>query len=75
MPIHDWSRIQSGLFHHFHQHWSIEITRALNCGNLHNGLSALVEQRAGPKEPSHHGPCKAAVTPLKQSLAETAPIN
>ena len=50
MPIHDWSRIPSGIFHHFHQDWSIEIARTLNRGNLPNGLSALVEQRAGPKE-------------------------
>ena len=51
MPLHDWSRIPSGLFHHFHQDWSIEITRMLNRGRLPKGLSALVEQRAGPKEP------------------------
>jgi hypothetical protein len=50
MPIHDWSRIPSGLFHHFHQDWSIEITRTLNRGRLPKGLAALVEQRAGPKE-------------------------
>jgi hypothetical protein len=51
MPLHDWSRVPSGLFHHFHQHWSIEITATLNRGRLPKGLSALVEQRAGPKEP------------------------
>lgn len=51
MPIHDWSRIPSGIFHHFRQHWSIEITRALNRGMLPKGLSAMVEQRTGPKEP------------------------
>ena len=51
MPLHDWSRVPSGLFHHFHQHWSIEITTALNRGRLPKGLAALVEQRAGPKEP------------------------
>ena len=51
MPIHDWSRIPFGLFHHFHQDWSIEITRTLNRGRLPKGLSALVEQRAGSKEP------------------------
>ncbi len=50
MPLHDWSRIPAGLFHHFHQDWSIEITRQLNRGRLPKGLSALVEQRAGPKE-------------------------
>ena len=45
MPIHDWARIPSGLFHDFHQTWSIEITNRLNRGLLPEGLSALVEQR------------------------------
>ena len=51
MPIHDWTRVPAGLFHHFHQDWSIEIARELNRGRLPRGLSALVEQRAGPLEP------------------------
>jgi hypothetical protein len=50
MPIHDWTRVPAGLFHHFHQDWSIEIARTLNRGKLPKGVSALVEQRAGPKE-------------------------
>src|SRR5262245_30147220 len=51
MPLHDWTRVPSGLFHDFHQTWSIQIKVALNSGILPKGLSALVEQRAGPKEP------------------------
>jgi Protein of unknown function (DUF4058) len=47
MPIHDWTRVPSGLFHHFHQDWSIEIARALNRGPLPKGFAALVEQRYG----------------------------
>jgi Protein of unknown function (DUF4058) len=50
MPIHDWSRVPAGLFHHFHQDWSIEIARTLNRGRLPKGLSALVEQRSGPDQ-------------------------
>ena len=50
MPIHDWTRVPPGLFHHFHQDWSIEIARDLNRGRLPRGLSALVEQRSGPVE-------------------------
>jgi hypothetical protein len=50
MPIHDWSRVPSGLFHDFHQSWSIRIKDALNAGPLPDGVEALVEQRAGPKE-------------------------
>jgi hypothetical protein len=50
MPIHDWTCVPPGLFHHFHQDWSIEIARELNRGRLPRGLSALVEQRSGPRE-------------------------
>src|SRR5687767_9413748 len=50
MSLHDWTRVQAGLFHHFHQDWSIEIARALNRGLLPKGVAALVEQRAGPRE-------------------------
>src|SRR5262245_19223193 len=50
MPIHDWTKVPAGLFHHFHQDWCIEIARALNRGRLPKGVSALVEQRAGPRE-------------------------
>ncbi len=51
MPIHDWTRVPAGLFHHFHQDWSTEIARALNRGILPKGYSALVEQRVGGPEP------------------------
>lgn len=50
MPIHDWTKVPSGLFHHFHQGWAFEIVRALNRGRLPKGLTALVEQRSGPLE-------------------------
>jgi hypothetical protein len=50
MPMHDWTRVSAGLFHDFHQTWSIFLKMSLNAGLLPNGLSALVEQRAGPKE-------------------------
>jgi hypothetical protein len=50
MPIHDWTRVPSGLFHHFHQDWSIEIARTLNRGVLTHGYSAFAEQRVdGPE--------------------------
>ncbi len=50
MPIHDWTRVPSGLFHDFHQSWAIRIKDALNAGRLPPGTSALVEQRSGPRE-------------------------
>ena len=51
MPLHDWTKVNSGLYHHFHQVWAVEISRALNRGRLPKTLSALVEQRSGFKEP------------------------
>lgn len=50
MPLHDWGKVPFGLFHHFHQHWTILIGQELNRGRLPKGLSALVEQRAGARE-------------------------
>jgi hypothetical protein len=50
MPIHDWTRVPSGLFHDFHQSWSVRIKDALNAGRLPKGLSALVQRRYGVRE-------------------------
>lgn len=50
MPIHDWTKVPAGLFHHFHQSWCIRIADALNSGRLPDGTAALVEQRSGPYE-------------------------
>jgi hypothetical protein len=50
MPMHDWTRVPAGLFHDFHRTWSIFLKMSLNAGLLPDGLTALVEQRAGPKE-------------------------
>lgn len=47
MPVHDWSRVDANIFHHFHQRWTIAICDALNAGKLPAGYSALVEQHAG----------------------------
>jgi hypothetical protein len=52
MPIHDWTRVYAGLFHDFHQSWTIYIKNAINAGLLPRGLTALVEQKTGPKEPN-----------------------
>jgi hypothetical protein len=51
MPVHDWTRVYAGLFHDYHQTWSIYIKNALNAGLLPKGLTALVEQKTGTKEP------------------------
>jgi hypothetical protein len=46
MPIHDWSRVPAGIFHHFHHSWIEEIQRALNAGLLPDDYYALAEQTA-----------------------------
>lgn len=45
MPVHDWSRVAAGIFHHFHHSWIEEIQRALNSGLLPDDYYALAEQR------------------------------
>lgn len=51
MPIHDWKRADTGLFHHFHQSWAVGLAEGLNAGVLPSGLFALVEQKAMGVEP------------------------
>jgi len=50
MPFHDWTKVPSGLFHDFHQSWTIRIKDALNGGRLPPGVAALVEQRTSNYE-------------------------
>jgi hypothetical protein len=45
MPIHDWTRVDAGLFHAFHQRWIASLSDALNGGVLPNAYFALTEQR------------------------------
>jgi hypothetical protein len=51
MPIHDWTKVQAGIFHDFHHTWITEIKRALNAGLLPPGYYALAEQIAGGRNP------------------------
>src|SRR5437016_6192323 len=51
MPIHDWSRVSAGVFHDFHQDWTIEIRRTLNRGLLPPGYTALTDLRVNALEP------------------------
>jgi len=45
MGVHDWSRVDDGIFHDFHHAWIEEIKRALNAGLLPEWLYALAEQQ------------------------------
>jgi hypothetical protein len=44
MPIHDWTRVDAGLFLAFHQLWISEPCKTLNAGRLPEGYFALAEQ-------------------------------
>jgi hypothetical protein len=46
MSVHDWSRVDAGIFHHFHHAWIEEMSRALNEGILPSDYYALSEQLA-----------------------------
>ena len=76
MPIHDWTRVDAGLFHHFHQDWTIELCRALNAGRLPPGFTALTDQQTGGPIPDvltlHRGPKNPRETEPGGGLAVAA---
>lgn len=65
MAIHNWNRVNAGLFHDFHQAWTTELRNALNAGVLPAGYFALAEQILG-------GPTPDVVTLSSAGLPHTA---
>ena len=51
MPIHDWTGVESGIFHHFRQRWIGAITDVLNERLLPPEYYALAEQQGAGFEP------------------------
>jgi hypothetical protein len=51
MPVHDWTRVNAGIFHDFHTVWLVEIRNRLNAGLLPEGYYALAEQIASETNP------------------------
>ncbi len=47
MPVHDWTRVSDGIFHHFHYSWALEIKRALKRGLLPERYYVMAEQIGG----------------------------
>lgn len=43
MPIHDWTRVDAGTFHDFHQGWTIELRNRLNGGILSGDYIGMTE--------------------------------
>lgn len=46
MGIHDWTRVDDGIFHAMHVNWTVELAKSLNHGILPAGFYALPEQVA-----------------------------
>ncbi len=47
MPVHDWTRLEPGDFHHFHHQWISRIVDSLNGGRLPPEYMAMAEQVTG----------------------------
>jgi Protein of unknown function (DUF4058) len=63
MPVHDWTRVDAGIFHDFHHAWIEKIKRALNGGLLPADYYALAEQHAagfGPDVLTLKGPANGS---------------
>ncbi|HET6884451.1 MAG TPA: DUF4058 family protein [Pirellulales bacterium] len=89
MPIHDWSRVEDGIFHAFHMGWNWQLQEALNAGRLPRDYYGLVEQQTleGDEEPTRRiadlltlnaGPSSEDLPPLPPAegglaLAEAPP--
>ncbi|WP_435008418.1 DUF4058 family protein [Tundrisphaera lichenicola] len=73
MPVHDWTRVDAGLFHAFHQRWISAISDALNAGGLPSDYFALTEQSIRGPVPDvltlHLSPGSAEPTGGTQGLA------
>ena len=51
MPIHDWTRVEAGIFHDFHLSWIGRLAQALNDTILPADHYALIERHAADLDP------------------------
>ena len=56
MPVHDWTQVEAGIFHDFHNGWIIHLREALNDGVLPHGYYALSGQYSADILTLHAGP-------------------
>jgi hypothetical protein len=72
MPLHDWTRVDAGIFHAFHVAWLPEIQKVLNGGLLPEGYYALAEQHTGRAIADlltlHASPASQRATPARLPL-------
>jgi hypothetical protein len=73
MPVHDWTRVEAGIFHDFHNAWLTEIRNTLNGGLLPSGYYCLTEQHAGRSIADiltlHAGPTVSPPAPPEGGIA------
>jgi len=65
MPMHDWTRVEAGIYHHFHGRWLFALADTLNLGVLPKGYYALAEQTTrtfGPDVLTLHNPSANGVS-------------
>jgi hypothetical protein len=51
MPVHDWTRVDAGIFHDFHLGWIGEMRRVLNSGQMPPDVYALAEHLTAELDP------------------------
>lgn len=82
MPLHDWTRVDAGVFHDFHTVWIGALRTALNDGLLPEGYYALAEQHAGKPitdvltlhaSPARHAPLPPAPDTGGIAVADAPP--
>jgi hypothetical protein len=76
MPVHDWTRVEAGIFHDFHTVWIGHLRTTLNDGLLPEGYYALAEQHAGRSITDvltlHASPAPLEPLPLPPATGGTA---
>jgi hypothetical protein len=82
MPIHDWPRVDAGVFHAFHLAWIAQLQTTLNSGRLPPDYYALGEQIVGGIGPDvltlqattqTNGPADSSPTPGTVAVAVAPP--
>lgn len=75
MPIHDWGGADAGVFHDFHQAWTIGIIDALNHGGLPPDCFAMAAKFAGAVIPEVDPyTAKANSIAIKHRLGEVVAV-
>lgn len=62
MPVHDWTRVNAGIFHDFHQAWITELRNPLNDGLLPEGYYAIADRVTPGSQPEALTPPRVRYT-------------